>query len=116
MKNRFILTIIFIISLYLIVSFTRDLWFLRQKVEEAGKGQLNLEELYLENEALKKQLEHVKSQAFLEKEAREKLGMAKEGETTLILPENFKEKLGLDRPQKKEQPLPNWQKWWKLFF
>lgn len=115
-SSRLVLTIIFIFGLYLIVSFGRDLWVLYQKTGEIAKSELKRENLRKENEILQKQFEYVKSSGFVEKEAREKLGLAREGETVIILPENLKEKIELLAPQEKEKSLSNWEKWWRLFF
>lgn len=80
------------------------------------KSQLALDKLRIKNEELKKQLEYVNSDAFIEKEARDKLGLGKAGETILILPENL-EIIGVNQPEiSANQSLPNWEKWWKLFF
>ena len=84
------------------------LWKAGGRVEEAaGK----LEELKIKNEKFKRELEYVRSGEFIEKEAREKLGMAKAGEVVVILP-----KLEERQGEKKEEEVPNWKKWQRLFF
>lgn len=117
MKVRFISIICFLIGLYLIVSFSRDLWRLAQKEGEIQKANSRLEKLENQNQELEQKAKEVQTPEFVEKEAREKLGLAKEGETVVILPENF------DRIAKINQSLnnssldlPNWERWWKLFF
>lgn len=117
MKNRLVTAILLLFGLYLIVSFSRDILDLYQKSKEIGKEQLKLEELQIKNEELKKQLEYVKSAEFLEKETREKLGLAKEGEAVVILPENVEELISGNQSQiSANQQIPNWKKWWRLFF
>lgn len=117
MKTRFILGLILLLGLYLIVSFSRDLWVLTKKENEISQSQLKLEKLRWENEKLRKELEYVHSEAFIEKEAREKLGLTREGETVLMLPENLKEWLGISQPQiSGDGNLPNWKRWLKIFF
>ncbi|PJE67272.1 hypothetical protein COU95_03305 [Candidatus Shapirobacteria bacterium CG10_big_fil_rev_8_21_14_0_10_40_9] len=117
MRNKLITGILFLFGLYLIVSFSRDILDLYQKSKGVEKEQLKLEELQIKNEELKKQLEYVKSAEFLEKEAREKLGLAREGEVVVILPENVEELISANQPQISEnQEEPNWKKWLKLFF
>lgn len=116
MKTRLILGLLFLLGLYLIVSFTRDLWVLRQKEKEITQSQLQLEKAKIGNKGLKEELEYVQSEAFIEKEARDKLGMAKPGETVLVLPQlegivNF-----VSFGEAEEKELPNWQRWWRLFF
>ncbi len=69
------------------------------------------------NDELKKQLGEVNSQTFTETVARDKLGLAKPGETVIVLPD--KEILRKLAPHIEEEqevlPDPNWKKWLKLF-
>jgi len=117
MKNKIISGLLTLFGLYLIVSFSSSIFDLYQKSKDIGKERLKVEALKIKNEELKKQLEYVKSQEFLEREAREKLGLVREGEVVVILPENFKETIGNDHPQtEKGKEVPNWGKWWKVFF
>ncbi len=82
-----------------------------QKVEEE---EAKLERLKHENETLKKELEYKKSQGFAEGEIRDKLGLAKEGETVVVLPKNEASRSIMDDSQKNTKP--NWQKWRDLIF
>lgn len=75
-----------------------------------------LHQLEVKNRELKKRLEEVKSPEFLEQQARDKLGLAKEGETVVIIPqEKIDQILGASR-DKEEGKLPNWLGWLRLFF
>lgn len=86
-----------------------------QKVEESDA---RLEQLRKENEALKQELEYKKSQEYKEEEIRNKLGLAKEGETVVVVPgsEQGNEKLETGNNEDRGEELANWQKWWELFF
>lgn len=79
----------------------------RQKVIEAKKLSQELE----------KQVKEIKSQEFTEKEARDKLGLAKPGETVLVLPdEDTLRRLAPKFYEEEDIQLdPNWRKWLKLF-
>lgn len=71
----------------------------------------NLQAKKKEQDFLLQQLQYVKTSDFIEKEARNKLGMVKPGEYIVIAPP----------PQNPEviqvrESLQNWQKWAKLFF
>ncbi len=67
------------------------------------------------NRELKKKLAEVNSIEFIEKQARNKLGLSKIGETIVIIPEEkLKSVLGVT--QSAEIRLPNWLGWWKVFF
>ena len=50
----------------------------------------------------------------MERMAREKLGLVKEGETIVIM-KNEKLKM-TNEEQEVEENSPNWKKWWGLFF
>ncbi len=65
------------------------------------------------NGQLKSQLQYVQSPEFVEKEARDKLGYGKAGETIVVVPEqeqnsNFQ----ITNSQKSE---PNWKQWLSLY-
>lgn len=71
--------------------------------------------LEAKNRELKKKLSEVQSREFIEKEARNKLGLGKVGETIVIIPEE-KLKMILGASQSAEIKLPNWLGWLKVFF
>lgn len=113
MKNRFkwvvlILSVIIIIGLYRSVS---DLWVKRSIFFERQNVARELQE---ENEQLKRRLEEVHTPFFVEKEAREKLGMVREGETVVLMDVGKNEEEG--RIGRGEEMVPNWKQWWQLFF
>ena len=64
------------------------------------------------NQFLKERLFYVKTNQFVEEEAREKLGMSRPGEYIVIAPTSAP----LNREQIEVNTKPNWQKWWELFF
>jgi cell division protein FtsB len=84
------------------------------KVRQARDNLVNLEK---ENQRLKEELQIVNSVEFKEKEARDKLGLAKEGDVIVVLPPP--EVIRKFAPERKETektlPDPNWKKWVKLF-
>lgn len=114
MRDKLITTALIVLGLYLIVSSVKDLWFWSQKGSEVEKTQLKLETTIEEKNRLEKQLEYVKSADFVEKEARDKLGMSKPGETIVILPDNVEKIVG-GQEEKKKVEIPNWKKWGQLF-
>jgi len=85
-----------------------------QKIAEKESKAQKLKE---EQERLKKQLETVQSDAYIEKQLRDKLNLAKEGEVVVVLPPE--EVLRKFAPHYEEEedtlPDPNWKKWMKLF-
>ena len=71
----------------------------------------DLEREKRENQRLKNELTRVKSDEFIEAEARNKLFLVKPGESGVIIPSNLTAK----RPIAPAPEPPNWQKWLNLF-
>ena len=72
----------------------------------------NLAQIEKENEELRAYLDYVESDSFLEKEARNSLGMSKEGEMMVVLPQRIE----VSNEITFSPPSPVWQQWWELFF
>ncbi len=88
------------------------------KALEAGhrldKAADNLNKLQQENRELQNRLVQVQRLEFIEEQARNKLNLAKKGETIVVIPQEEIDKvLGLNK-KVKEIKLPNWQGWLKL--
>jgi len=87
---------------------------IRNRIKDEEK---KVEVLQKEKEELEKKVAEVESDAYVEKQLRDKLGLAKEGEIVLILPED--EILRKIAPIVDEEedvlPDPTWKKWLKLF-
>jgi hypothetical protein len=102
----------------MIISLSRsvvDLWERRKIVKEE---QERLTQLEKRHEELTEKLKMVQTPGFVEKEARERLGMAKEGDTIIIMDTNFtvqKERVGMISNESSGQ-LPYWKRWWQMFF
>jgi len=115
MRNKIFQVIIIFLGLGLIVKLTGD--FLRllkagQQIKIIEEKVLKLEE---KNRELSQKRQYYQSKEFIEEEARNKLNMAKPGETIVILPPNVNEFLNRPKTQANSS-LPNWKKWWDLFF
>jgi len=91
------------------------------KISEADKKikakEAQVEKLRQENGEIKKRLEGVTSETYIEKQLRDSLGLSKEGEIVIVLPD--KETLKSLAPKLEEEedtlPDPNWKMWLKLF-
>lgn len=75
-----------------------------------------LHQLELKNTRLKKRLSEVNSPDFIEEEARNKLGLSKEGETLIIIPDEKLNQILEASREAKMIKFPNWLGWWKVFF
>lgn len=112
MKHRLIGWFLLIICVLLSLSLVRSVrrWSDRREIIE--NAQQKLDKVKNENEALTRELAKTQTPEFIEKQAREKLNMAKEGETVVILPQI--------NPTLSPTPTPidtsaNWEKWVKVF-
>lgn len=106
--------ILIIVSAFLIFSLIGsvvDLWSRRDILTVRKETLSGLEK---EHTALKARLTEVETPAFIEREARERLGMSKPGETVVILDHTVPE--GQSTSELYKETLPNWKQWWKIFF
>lgn len=111
-------TICFFLIIFLIFSIIKNYKSVRDGGSVIDEARKEEEKLKNEEEALKKQISEAQSSQFIEKQLRDKLGYAKEGEVVIVLPppEELK-KLAPARIQEEEYvPEANWRKWKDLFF
>ncbi|OGM02253.1 hypothetical protein A2115_01995 [Candidatus Woesebacteria bacterium GWA1_41_8] len=101
----------------LTVSLARNVIRILKAGERVGEAEKRVEKLKVENEELKKRLETVGSEEYIEKQLRDNLGLAKEGETIVVLPDEETLRALAPRVEEEEETLPdpNWRKWLKLF-
>lgn len=116
--KKYIKYVVLIVSLFLIFSTSRSVWVLLQKgktLDEAAESVWQLEE---EQAKLLEMREVVESDEFVEREAREKLGLAKPGEVVVILPPD--DVLRRLAPKFEEEEFveeqPIWKRWVGMFF
>jgi cell division protein FtsB len=78
------------------------------EIEDLGK-------LQKQNLELKKKLAQMETVGFLEQQARDKLNMAREGETVFIIPQEVLDQvLKVEKVEKVVEP--NWKGWLRLFW
>ena len=77
-----------------------------------------VEKLSEENTNLGVTLYEEDKEFVMEKELRDSLGFSRQGEVVVVLPDDLVNKTIEDRKQEEinEEQLPNWKKWWSLFF
>ena len=113
MKRNVLLVLILLISLLLALNSSKKILTFRTTSQKVAEAEQRLEQVQKENEALKKELEHKKSEEFAEGEIRDKLGLVKEGEAIVVLP---KEQESGPLTENNGSDQSNWEKWWKVFF
>ena len=108
-KVAFFITIV--VSLIIINGLIRSIYDLWNKQDVVENARVELEKEKQENAELKAQLAYVKSDEFIEKEARNRLFLVKPGESEVIIPEN------LIKVEEEQEVIvvPNWQQWLDLF-
>lgn len=106
-----------IVFLILVVSFVKSVKRINEGNDLIQKSQSKLMKAEEENKKLEEQVKIVQSDEFIEKQLRNKLGLVKEGEMVIVLPEaEIVKKLSPVIPEEEViRPKPNWQRWWELF-
>lgn len=115
--ERFSKLVLIGFALILSLSLTRSIAGIKSADEKIDEARERVEKLKKEGEELEIKLEEVKSEEFVEKQLRDKLGLAKEGEIVVILPEDDIVRKFAPNMEEEEEilPDPNWKKWIHLF-
>lgn len=111
-------TLLLLIPLVLItLSVFSGLGKIKKATLQVKKAEEKLEKVDEENQNLETRLREVKDDVYIEKQIRDKLGYAKEGEIVVILPdEEILRKLAPPELIEEETlPDPIWKKWMKVF-
>lgn len=99
-----------LILLWVIKNITTSIITLKQNSHIVTTLQTQEKEAKRKKQLLQQQLHFVDTTAFIESQAREKLGMVKPGEHIVLAPPPQKvQKISFDST-------PTWKKWWNLFF
>ncbi|MBU0569705.1 septum formation initiator family protein, partial [Patescibacteria group bacterium] len=103
----------------LILSFSlaRNIMRINKAKTRIQEAQERVDKLEEEKAKLGVKLEVVEGDEFIEKQMRDKLGLAKEGEVVVILPDDeILRKLAPNYKEEEETlPEPNWRRWARLF-
>lgn len=113
-RRNLILVVVLIIGIFLAYNSFKKIMTFRQNAKTVESAEARLARLRAENEILKKELEYKSSDEFAEAEIRNKLGLAKENETVLILPKEEDSEQSTFNSSLSTRP--NWVKWRKVFF
>jgi cell division protein FtsB len=106
-----------ILGVLLALSLVRSISRIVGSGEKVKQAQADLDRLKKENADLTKELSGLQSVGFIEKQARDKLGLARKGEIVVILPDEDKLRQLAPELSVKHYDLPksNWEKWIDLF-
>lgn len=106
-----------VLVLFLVVSTVRNIARVKAINSLVASEKDKLEQMKQDNAKLQTQIALTQGDAFIEKQIRDKLGLAKAGEAVVILPDTaILRALSPQLPvEENSLPDPNWRKWLKLF-
>ena len=112
MRSRLVYWVLLLLTIFLFINVVRSFKLITMRGMDVRDIQNKLQEEKERQENLKRQLAQVESNQYIEREARNKLNLGKEGEIILLLPSIS--------PIYEPTPTPldysaNWQKWIGLF-
>ncbi len=109
--------VIIVVSAVMVLNLSRSIWDLWRRRDYLSERQAALSRLKAEQTRLEAELSEVESPEFIEQEARNRLGLGKEGETIVLMPKLQESGIPNQESGKEQQErLPNWKRWWRLFF
>lgn len=104
--------IVWIISFILCLSAGRTIIDLLHRRDIVNVRKLELQQKQQQNKTLEQSLSDMKSEGYIERIARNQLGLVREGETMLILPDQS----ASNSSEQTEAIGPLWRQWFHLFF
>lgn len=109
-----LLTVILIVALILF-GLGRQIYLALQAGKRLDTAAEEVSNLQQQNRTLRERYTQAQKYDFIEEIARDKLNLAKSGETLIVIPERAINKVLNAQKQIPEVKLPNWQGWLKLF-
>ncbi len=108
---------VWVLILILTISVIRNVRKAISIRSEIAREQTKVDKIKEENARLEREILQTQSGAFIEKQVRDRLGLVKEGEATVVLPdEEILRRLAPQIPPESHTlPDPNWKKWIQLF-
>lgn len=117
--SKFSRILVLVLGVFFGLSLINNIQTILSADQRIDSAYSKLAKLKQENERLAGEVEEVESEHYTEQQARDKLGLSREGEVVVVLPEESKlKRLSPDFREEESDTLPdpNWKKWWKLFF
>lgn len=115
MKKRIILWVFLSLNTILIIGSAKSIYELWHKRDIVVEREAVLSRLEAENRQLKTDLEESLTDEFVEREARDKLGLARPGDTVVLVERIQTATDGSALAGEPREP-PTFTVWWKLFF
>ena len=116
MNNTYVRLAILIFGLFLCIGLLRSIVENFQRTDLVGEREAVLLKEEQRNAELYRQLHEATSAAFIEQQARNKLGLVRQGDTVVLIGPSNEPQSSLGVNGSGETNLSRWQKWWSLFF
>ena len=116
MNNIYVRLAILIFGLFLCIGLLRSIVENFQRTDLVGERETVLQKEEQRNAELRNQLKAATSAAFIEQQARNKLGLVRQGDTVILIGPSSQPQNSLGVNGSGETNLSRWQKWWSLFF
>jgi len=109
--------ILVIFLIMLVLSLVRNIIKTRKANNLILEKESKVDKIRQENADLEKKIAEMKSPEYIERQIRNNLGLVKEGEVVIILPdeETLRSLAPKDEEEEEILPDPNWKRWLKLF-
>ncbi len=101
-----------IVLLIMTISLSRGVWDSYQKLDDLKTTESEVKALKTENANLEEEKLFRQTDFYIEKAAREKLGLAKTGETVIVAEETASK----SAQEENDRIVDNWRSWFDLFF
>lgn len=119
MRKKAFSLLIYLLGALIILHLSKNLWGFYQASKRISREEEKIAKLVKENEELKGKLRYLRAEEFVEREARDKLGLSKEGETVVVIDEEVLGKGSTRREgitsRESKESLPVWREWVRLF-
>lgn len=113
-RSKLMRAVVLIVCVVIAIAVLRSVYVLSQKKNVMTDRQEVLTSLAAKNRELQEELKEATSPSFIEKQARDKLGLVREGETVVLLDKTKIRNMG-NEPTK-PTGVSSWKQWWGLFF
>ena len=115
--SRYSNLLVILFALFLLLSLFRNVNRINKARARIGEKNVDVYELAEDNEELKRRIEEIESTEYIERQIRDNLGMVREGEVVIILPEDdvLRDLAPEVLVEKEDIPYANWEKWKNLF-
>ena len=115
-KKRLFRLIIFFLSVFVIIGLGRSVYGLWRRTDIVRERREELAKIQEENRQLQEKLMEMQSPDFIEQQARDKLGLLKEGEVVVLIETPVPASVeGILTAEVHDKRL-KWRAWWNLFF